>query len=72
MPDSNVPDLSAFDRLERRRRDQHARQRVAFNDLGAATDAAGAQAAWTEYCGVVRQLEESIAELEMLIWNLRV
>lgn len=66
--------LRHLERLERERIDGFERQRGALNRLGPdplTGDPAMVDAAWAEYCDAIRVLEHCVAELETLIWKLR-
>jgi hypothetical protein len=62
-----------FDELDRRRRSDLQKREEALKRLDPATAHSGdsaARAAWLEYCESVERLEQSVAELERLIWSL--
>jgi hypothetical protein len=73
MPDIASSRLTRLAELESRRRVDFARQREAFNRLGASqlSDAKFSDHAWDEYCDAVRALEARLEELENVIWSLR-
>lgn len=67
------PDLERFESVDAERRSAALRQRKAFKRVGAATaGSTESVAAWSEYCESVRTLAERVAELEELIWRMKV
>lgn len=63
-----------FDELDRRRVSQLRRRELALRQLSPASansrDAVAIDA-WREYCESIGRLEQSIAELERLIWEMK-
>lgn len=62
-----------FDELDRRRRSDLRKREAALKRLNPATAHSGdsaAREAWREYCESVERLEQSVTELERLIWRL--
>lgn len=74
MPSSDEKFWRQFDELEGRRV-RHSRQREdAFrrlNPSSSMTDDPAANATWRQYCESVDRLEQSVAELERLVWQIK-
>ncbi len=62
-----------FDEAELRRRGMRVRQQDAFRQLDVSASDLGHLAsvrAWDEYCRATQALNECVAELESLVWQL--
>jgi len=66
-------DLERFEFVDGERRSAALRQRKAYRRLSnASAGSAESMAAWSEYRESVRMLAERVAELEELIWRMKV
>jgi hypothetical protein len=63
-----------FDELDKRRVRHSRRREDALRRLSPSTsrvDDPDAKAAWREYCESVDRLEQSVAELERMVWQIK-
>ena len=60
-----------FDEVDRQRRQLSRQREEAFRRLGGKDADAEARALWQQYCDSIEQLDQSVAELERLIWRLK-